>query len=178
MVFLHASFLWRTHITARATQDDSEPRRGKKIIAFENLLELSEEASSHRPRPTRRGTSSSGSLRRCRRRPSGTLDRTASPPSPPPSPGPRTPPRTRAGAEAPEPACWMAGGRLDGWFIFASRRNPLRPLRPGLSSVRLSALPVSRPSRLGPLSFVSSRREAAAQWTGRLIHCSHLSCII
>lgn len=63
---------------------------------------------SHPPCLTRWGISSSGNLRRCRPQPSGTLDRTASPPSPLRSPAPRSPLHIGAEAETPQPAYWMS----------------------------------------------------------------------
>lgn len=76
---------------------------------FPGLLFLSyKEKLSHHRRPclSHWGISSSESLRRCKRRPSGTLDHTASLLSPQLSPDPRAPLHTAAEAKPPEPACW------------------------------------------------------------------------
>lgn len=63
-----------------------------------------------RPRPSRWGTSSSGSPRRCTPRPAGTPGRTAWLPWPPPSPAPPAPLPTAAEATPPERSCWRPGG--------------------------------------------------------------------
>lgn len=84
-----------------------EPNKKKQLLSSLLVLRYEEEFSHHHPPcPSHWGISSSGSLRRCKRRPSGTLDRTASPPSPPLSPDPHAPLRTTAEAKPPEPACW------------------------------------------------------------------------
>lgn len=90
---------------------------------------MKDEWSHHRrPRPSRGGPSSSGSPRRCRPRPWGTPDRTASPPSPRLAPGSRARLRTAAEAAAPDLSCWtlvLRRGFPSQWWWWWQRWCPL-----------------------------------------------------